>query len=256
MVLKDGQIIEQGSHKELLAQDGVFATMWADQISANGDPAVSIGDRSVKKESIAGYLEDEDEPTPVPESDAPAKNDTVEEQETSESHADIPEATPAAPESSEAAVEAPPVPSKESADVASDEPAKPSAPLAFPTSDDAASQTASQAASPERFPSEAAGGVTFQDSSPPSRNSTPDPEAEPKRKRISSQNLSKFARKMSLATRRTGSGSASSAQPPQDVAGGESSAGNSGDSPNLSVQSDIGKSKVKKDKKDKRKSIF
>ncbi|KAG2099651.1 P-glycoprotein, partial [Suillus cothurnatus] len=34
MVLKDGRIVEQGSHRELLELNGLFASMWADQISA------------------------------------------------------------------------------------------------------------------------------------------------------------------------------------------------------------------------------
>jgi len=34
LVLKNGEIIEQGNHKELLTLDGVFASMWADQVSS------------------------------------------------------------------------------------------------------------------------------------------------------------------------------------------------------------------------------
>ena len=51
--------------------------------------------------------------------------------------------------------------------------------------------------------------VTFGASvnSPPSRTGTPDPESEPKRKRISSQNFQRLARKMSLTTRRQSSSS-------------------------------------------------
>ncbi|KAG0708291.1 P-loop containing nucleoside triphosphate hydrolase protein [Suillus ampliporus] len=43
MVLKDGRIVEQGSHKELLELNSLFASMWADQISASEDPKVSPG---------------------------------------------------------------------------------------------------------------------------------------------------------------------------------------------------------------------
>lgn len=50
LVLKDGQIVEQGSHSELLEQNGIFATMWADQISTE-DPSTS---QSVKQE-VPGY---------------------------------------------------------------------------------------------------------------------------------------------------------------------------------------------------------
>jgi hypothetical protein len=38
MVLKDGQIVEQGSHMELLGLNGLFASRWADQINMSKDP--------------------------------------------------------------------------------------------------------------------------------------------------------------------------------------------------------------------------
>ncbi|EDR09151.1 uncharacterized protein LACBIDRAFT_249450, partial [Laccaria bicolor S238N-H82] len=44
LVLKDGHIVEQGTHKELMALDGIFASMWADQVSSTEDPPVSIGE--------------------------------------------------------------------------------------------------------------------------------------------------------------------------------------------------------------------
>lgn len=37
-MLKDGQIVEQGTHRELLERNGVFATMWADQNSSDEAP--------------------------------------------------------------------------------------------------------------------------------------------------------------------------------------------------------------------------
>jgi ATP-binding cassette subfamily B (MDR/TAP) protein 6 len=37
LVIKDGQIAEAGSHRELLARDGMFAAMWAEQISAEDE---------------------------------------------------------------------------------------------------------------------------------------------------------------------------------------------------------------------------
>lgn len=259
LVLKDGQIVEQGSHKELLAQDGVFASMWADQISASEEPAVSIGDRSVK-EAVPGYLEDEPEPAPVAEADVAAENgapSVSQDRAVSGVFVDAPEVIPAALESTEEATDAPPVPVKESG---SDEPTAP--PLAFPATDD----TTSQRAPSERIPSQTVGGVTFGDSvnAPPSRSGTPDPEAEPKRKRISSQNLQRFARKMSLATRRTGSATlipglkreGSSTPLASQDGEGESSARNSNDSPNDSVQTDVDQSKNKKKDKEKRKSLF
>ena len=33
LVFKDGEIVEQGTHRELLARNGHFAKMWADQVS-------------------------------------------------------------------------------------------------------------------------------------------------------------------------------------------------------------------------------
>lgn len=36
-MLKDGEIIESGSHKSLLAAEGVFAMMWAEQVSTEND---------------------------------------------------------------------------------------------------------------------------------------------------------------------------------------------------------------------------
>lgn len=62
----------------------------------------------------------------------------------------------------------------------------------------------------DRAPTPAIGpSVTFGSNinSPPSRTGTPDPESEPKRKRISSQNFQRLARRISLTTRRQGSSS-------------------------------------------------
>jgi len=258
LVLKDGQIIEQGSHKELLARDGVFATMWADQISASEDPTASLVDRNITNEAVPGYLDDEMEPTQAAE-------DAIEEEALGAPQEDVatsvfvdnPDAIAATFEETENVADAPPpLPAKE--DPPSEEIPAP-APLAFPSSED----TAPQQAIPERVPPQNAGGVTFGDTinSPPSRSGTPDPDAEPKRKRISSQNLQRFARKISLATRRTGSGTAvpglkrEGSFTPQgsQLGAGEGSTRNSNDSPSPSVQSDIGKTTSKKEK---RKGLF
>ncbi|EMD37782.1 hypothetical protein CERSUDRAFT_136601 [Gelatoporia subvermispora B] len=59
LVLKDGQIIEQGSHADLLARNGAFAAMWADQVQGSED-----GVSSHKKE-VTGYSVDTDPSTKV-----------------------------------------------------------------------------------------------------------------------------------------------------------------------------------------------
>ena len=60
LVLKDGQIAEQGNLKELLEIGGIFASMWADQVSATDDPVLSISGTGVKNE-VSGYIVDPDE---------------------------------------------------------------------------------------------------------------------------------------------------------------------------------------------------
>ena len=225
MVLKDGQIVEQGSHKELLAQDGVFATMWADQISANGDPSVSIGS---KREGVSGYLEDEPEAEP---------NGAVKDEVPVSNIINTPEQTSGAFEPVD--IDAPAVPAKESKE---EPPEGRTAPLSFPAN----------SAGDDRQPTDASGGITFADSSPPSRTGTPDPDAEPKRKRISSQNLSRLARKMSLATRRPTASSSTGDGTPAPQEGSEATPRESLDSPDASIQGD----KSKKQDKKKRRSIF
>ena len=34
IVLRDGQVVEQGSHEELLRRGGLYASMWQQQVSA------------------------------------------------------------------------------------------------------------------------------------------------------------------------------------------------------------------------------
>lgn len=251
LVLKDGQIIERGSHSELLARDGVFAAMWADQILASGAPATSIVDQSVKEEVVSGYVVNQIEPEA-----AEVEVEPPHEHATSDAFVDTQETDPTAHISAEN-TDAPPVPAEEPAVAQPADESGPPVPVEFPTSD--STQLPS-----EVIPSQSGGGITFEDSanSPPSRTTTPDPEGETKRKRASSQNFQRFARKMSLATRRQGSAiipgikrEGSSPQASQDGAGA-SSVRNSNDSPAGSVQSDTGKNKDKKDKKEKRKSIF
>lgn len=54
-MLKDGHIVEQGNHTELLAKGGSFASMWADQVSSTEDSGSSH-----KKETLGGYTVDGD----------------------------------------------------------------------------------------------------------------------------------------------------------------------------------------------------
>lgn len=65
LVLKEGQIVESGSFRELLLSNGVFASMWADQVSA--DEEVQVPDvRGLQKE-VAGYaVEDVEAKTEEP----------------------------------------------------------------------------------------------------------------------------------------------------------------------------------------------
>ena len=110
LVLKDGQIVEQGSHKELLARGGVFATMWADQISSSGDPTGSLVDRSAKNEAVSGYLDDQTEPNPVVEATEDETPGLPDEHVAS----DAPETITAPLESTENVDDAPPpLPAKE-----------------------------------------------------------------------------------------------------------------------------------------------
>jgi len=288
LVLKDGQIIEQGNHKELLALDGVFASMWADQISLDGDQAIFPGDSNVKEE-VTGYSAEPSESALVEndlvESPAPILEQSAALIETSDVGSEslpVTETMPASgPESAEPTAASEPAAvtfptSEPTADVAfpsadTELPSGPelpsssatSAPLAFPASPD--SDTPAQ--QPER-PGPV--GVTFGTNlnSPPSRSGTPDPEAEPKRKRISSQNFQRLARRISLTTRRQGSSSSISniipglkRDSPRVSTDDASLRGerNSNDSPTASLQGDKDKDKgksKKKDKKDKRKSTI
>ena len=46
--------MEQGSHRELLEMDGIFAAMWSDQISADDPNGIAYPERNGKKE-VSGY---------------------------------------------------------------------------------------------------------------------------------------------------------------------------------------------------------
>jgi ATP-binding cassette subfamily B (MDR/TAP) protein 6 len=218
LVLKDGQIIEQGSHKELIALNGVFASMWADQISTSEDSA-SI--RSAKPE-LSGY-------SAGPSASTEEVALPVDKEVGDESLTDIPPRG----EAEQAAEPAEPQFTEEPEPIASPESEDP--PLAFPSSELATapisfppSEPAEEFVSPSDIQSEPTSpvvtfpvsdgtqstsqsvpltpaGVTFETTKTPSRTGTPDPDAEPKRKRISSQNFQRLAKKISVSTRRQGS---------------------------------------------------
>ncbi|KAJ7502784.1 hypothetical protein B0H11DRAFT_1986327 [Mycena galericulata] len=278
LVLKDGQIVEQGSHMELLALGGVFASMWADQISTSGGLQTPVGandplpDGEISGYSVEPDLAEQAEEV-VAEVDLPATDGALAEGTLEEVLIEAPEAAPAQapdePEANGVDEELSPL-----AEVASDS----AAPVAFPASEPAVlfptptsplavepltSPVSAEAATPqESGPPVQTSGVTFEPGLTSPTTTSPDPDTEPKRKRISSQNFQRLARRISLTTRRQGSTSSMASIIPglkRDKSSGDDNSvrgeGNSIDSPtaSLSGDKDKGKSK-KKDKKDKRKS--
>lgn len=143
-------------------------------------------------------------------------------------------------------------------------PTSDSAPIAFPTS--TSDETASQKApSSTQTP-----GITFaQGVSTPERTGTPDPESETKRKRISSQNFQRLARRLSVTTKRAGSvsgipilgnfrrdtTSGSGSTPAQESTDGDAGPKVSSESPAASI-SDSDKDKAKKEKEKKKRRFI
>lgn len=265
LVLKDGQIVEQGSHSELLAQGGIFAAMWADQITASEDGI------PVAETAAAGYSVED---AAAVEETAPVTDEPTQDVEPAE--ASYAEVAAKAPEADGAIAPAEDAPVNESAE--------PEASVAFPSSPTAEELPApdEEVASPVAFPGgeEAASpdplvspplqnpGVTFVSSDPPSGRATPDPATEPKRKRISSQNFQRLARRISISGRREGSTSSipnilprlkrESSGPAKESSSGDGSLART-DSPSASVQGDDGstkkekeKAKLKKEKKERK----
>lgn len=281
LVLKDGQIIEQGSHKELLARDGIFASMWADQVSSTEDPAFSLGEM---KQDVAPYSysaepsEHDDDDGPLEPAEAITIAPIVNEPIISvlKPHAKNPEQgedskAPIPPPQEPLESAAVSFPSSEVADTpaTTDLPS----PVTFPTSEPrsvalpAAEESVadSQLESPKS--ATPAPGVTFETSGAPSRSGTPDPETEPKRKRISSQNFQRLARRISITTRRQGSvssmipGLKKDNSPRVSVDEGAGSSRGEGssrnESPTPSVSGDGDKNKKKKERKErKRRSLM
>ncbi|KAF8267679.1 hypothetical protein EI94DRAFT_1729904 [Lactarius quietus] len=280
LVLKDGQIVEQGTHKELLEVNGVFAAMWADQISATGEPAVEAGPKNDYQIDDAAPIS---EPA-ITDVDAAPTQDTaellaeapvletlpVQETPLSGSVLDVPatadtqvdETLIAFPSSSEPAV--------------SDAAPSKVTPVAFPTSDSAPIAfpgTSSDEAASQKAPSTAqAPGITFApEVGTPERTGSPDPDAEPKRKRISSQNFQRLARRISVTTRRAGSissnipilgnlrretSSASTSNAARASTDNDAGPSVTSQSPAPSIQSEPDKDKSKKKEKDKKRRTF
>ncbi|TRM69749.1 P-loop containing nucleoside triphosphate hydrolase protein [Schizophyllum amplum] len=279
LVLRNGQIVEQGNFKELISLDGIFASMWADQVASSEtdhEVTIDIKDIKSKEKEEPGYsVEQQEEPQetaheePATVTDVtaaePAREPIAASHRTAPSESAYDEPAEGASVAS-AAPELPPKDAETNAPVAfpsADEEAHSHtpeastadapAPIAFPGSDDAASQSEAPAA-----PSTP--GVTFDPTvnTTPSRTDTPDPDAEPKRKRISSQNFQRIARRISISTRRGTTGiiptlkrNESSGTPRGSTDEGSSSVRQETESPAGSVKE---RKKIKKEKKDKKDS--
>jgi len=282
LVLKDGHIHEQGNFKELMEFDGLFASMWANQVSGTDDHPPSVSGTTIK---VSGYsigasgtvegeakenMEEGFEPVeeslptqPFSESDSSGKLATFQHYELAAS-----QSTPSMPPSAqEEQVEFPTpveVPDHhkvmQTTEVPVQSPTPISAPITFPSSDinPPVIRRDEPAALPAPIPA-----VTFGASvnSPPSRTGTPDPESEPKRKRISSQNFQRLARRISLTTRRQSSSSSiipgfnlkrdQSPRVSTDDNGARTESSSTNDSPAGSIRGDD-KGKLKKKEKNKK----
>lgn len=150
-MLKDGQIVEQGNHAELVAKGGLFASMWADQVSSE-DGASSIKSKKLEKEPVAGYAVDDAEP-------AEAQVQESEQQVLAEEPlVDTPEAQAAelAP-TTDVLVPEVPVAGETATDAPAEETPRPaekplSAPIAFPTSDGSTDAVAFPSEEPSEEP--------------------------------------------------------------------------------------------------------
>jgi hypothetical protein len=265
--------------------------MWADQITAAGGLPVDgkLG------EAVGGYQIDDaialiDEPVTA-DIDAAPTQDTAEPQ-TEAPEAPVEETAPAqdtdlerirpqdtlSPDRSAAAAvagtqvdDAPAAfPSSDLGGPVNDTAPSKANPVAFPTSDSVPvafpSGTSDESASQKAPSTTQTPGITFaQGVSTPERTGTPDPDTETKRKRISSQNFQRLARRISITTRRAGSvsgipilgnlrrdaTSGSSSAQAQESTDSDAGPKASSESPAPSI-SEPDKDKAKKEKKKKR----
>ncbi|KAG8933356.1 hypothetical protein FRC01_009681 [Tulasnella sp. 417] len=255
LVLKDGQIIESGSHKELLSQGGYFAEMWQKQISSDDDQGPFAGPSG----DVKGYdISHEAQPTDVTVVPAP---EVLPEPEQLPFLAPGPAMVPLPPTEAElqAAADAETGPwaavadakagSVQAGDASVKESVAPSvqapgrevisltddaveatatpdsgappvafpsgAPLAFPGSDDASSLRQSVAGAPTS--------ITFKNQEPPHNPTESKTDKEPKRKRISSQNLQRLARRISLGGKKASAEDSAEATATGDVPAPDSS---------------------------------
>ncbi|KIY46015.1 mitochondrial half-size ABC transporter [Fistulina hepatica ATCC 64428] len=295
VVLKNGEIVEQGSFKELVAHDGVFAAMWADQVTTSGEPPAD--DLAVKREE-PGYIVDaepvvsqSEQPASIKEAAAGISTDAFTPTTEGKVAADpVPAQAPSEPvvttisdkdlptlpaaDSFTAPVTFPsPVafPMTDEPEPIAVPPTAENAPISFPTSDGVRAASSSQH-EPQSTQ------ITFGDVNTPPRSGTPDPEAEPKRRRISSQNFQRLARRLSSARRPDSVASLipglrrntvkrdrdaqNTSRMSVDESGGMTSASGEGsgsvkltDSPTASVTGEGKSKKEKKEKRLKRKSM-
>ncbi|KAH7108101.1 hypothetical protein BKA62DRAFT_609850 [Auriculariales sp. MPI-PUGE-AT-0066] len=256
LVLKDGQIIEQGNIRELIAKNGSFASMWAEQVKTDEDAQLFASFSGDIKQEYAesvrappsirasvnseGYMLDETVPeeaaalagnlpsaaveadatdamlepetyrteSPLPMQSSQDQDRTIESglPATSEYAVSVAETKPE--QDAPASVPVPIAPESsakwdDSAPFAASPPAG-ATPMSFPANDDASVRRSASIANSLR-PSAHGPNISFGpelDREPSRQSGTPDEEAKPKRTAAQNlQNLSKFAKRISLGRR-------------------------------------------------------
>ncbi|KAG1716106.1 hypothetical protein ID866_1078 [Astraeus odoratus] len=220
IVLKDGQISEHGTFKELLEANGVFASMWTERMSPPDVSAPSAAGYDVEAagaQAVSGSGAVADSPHAITASLRPADSVRTPSIRAPTASVRAESIAPAVPAKDADATGPISFPTSEPEDAPAPAPVafptsdegSPPAPIAFPTSDDTRS-VSSQPRHP--IPGHVqSNSVTFDTTSTPPRSDTPDPSGTPnaestdgKRKRISSQNFQRIARRISLSTQRKG----------------------------------------------------